>query len=152
MADQREIKTRPLVLVHFEIFTLTETVTYSPNCTNTSRRALRTRQGDGTPGAVPALSPPRRGGRRPGWVASDAGGVLAAVLLLLAGWPGAVQAQEAGDVRLVGGSTAWEGRVEVYHDGQWGTVCDDHWIPPHGSLAQGNRNAQVVCQQLGLGF
>lgn len=46
-------------------------------------------------------------------------------------------------IRLAGGSSPNEGRVEVFHEGVWGTVCDDSW---------GVQAADIVCSQLGFSF
>ena len=49
-----------------------------------------------------------------------------------------------GDIRLSGGFSDYEGRLEIYYNGQWGTVCDDYF--------NSNPNAGIVaCRQLGFG-
>ena len=45
-----------------------------------------------------------------------------------------------GDIRLVGGSYLWQGRVEIYLNGAWGTI--------YYYYAR-SVEARVVCQQLG---
>ncbi len=45
-----------------------------------------------------------------------------------------------GSVRLVGGSSDLEGRVEVCNNQEWGTVCQTFWESP---------DAGIVCSQIG---
>ena len=47
---------------------------------------------------------------------------------------------EDGELRLIGGSSQYEGRVEFCYAEEWGTVCDNSW---------NNTDANIVCRQLG---
>lgn len=49
--------------------------------------------------------------------------------------------QHGAPIRLMGGASPAEGRLEIEINGTWGVVCDHGW---------NDLNAQVVCNQLGF--
>jgi hypothetical protein len=51
-------------------------------------------------------------------------------------------AESARSIRFSAGTNGLSGRIEVLHDGSWGTVCDDGFS---------QATADVVCHQMGLG-
>ena len=57
-----------------------------------------------------------------------------------------------GDLRLVDGPTADSGRLEAFHNSQWGSVCDDRF---NGTVKNGilkdHYAPEVACKQLGYG-
>lgn len=67
----------------------------------------------------------------------EAYGVVVCLFLSL---PGLLLAEQNGELRLVGGAADNIGRVEVYYDNKWGTICDDSWHL---------RDGDVICKQLG---
>ena len=46
-----------------------------------------------------------------------------------------------GTLRLVNGASGREGLLEIFYNGEWGTICDDYWT---------DDEAEVACRQLGF--
>lgn len=70
--------------------------------------------------------------------------ILCYLLIMLLGghWIFSFHLTDSKPVRLVNGTHPCSGRVEVHHDGQWGTICDDGW---------GMQEAEVTCREMRCG-
>ena len=69
------------------------------------------------------------------------GGFIMLCFLLSAIFLSKVSLTSGSDVRLVGGKHAYEGKVEIFHDGEWRAICDHGW---------NFKAANVVCRMLGF--
>ena len=49
------------------------------------------------------------------------------------------EGQNEGDLRLIDGKAENEGRLEVYHNFSWLSICDDYWD---------DKDATVACKQI----
>lgn len=78
--------------------------------------------------------------------------------------PSAPVAEIEGSVRLADGANGWSGRVEIFHDGKWGSLCDataassasstsPSAVSALSELSEGEylNIANVVCRKLGFG-
>ncbi|XP_072112918.1 lysyl oxidase homolog 3B-like isoform X7 [Mobula birostris] len=92
-------------------------------------------------GRVEVLAGMVNGSERWGLLCGEGWGTLEAMVVCRQ--LGLGYASHAVQLRLVGGRTDYEGRVEVQRDGRWGMVCSDGWS---------TREAMVVCRQMGLGY
>ncbi len=73
-----------------------------------------------------------------GWNVENCGGTEAVGIRCMPG---------EGDIRLVGGPHGMEGRLQIYHSGAWGEVCDDYFDGAY--TAYYGYSTTTVCQQLG---